>query len=84
MFFELVASAFSLAVQIMLPILGVALVAGAIGGFLRVAFSIDDGVVSFVAKLVAVGFLIYLSGHVAWENLASYTQRIWSGADFYL
>ena len=80
----LIANAFGLMLQLVLPLLAIALVAGAVGGFLRVAFSIDDEIVGFVAKATAICGLIYFLGPEAWEQLQSFTERLWAGQDIYL
>ena len=79
----LIANAFGLVVQLSLPILVAALIAGAVGGFLRVAFSIDDEIIGYVAKVVAVGFLVYFFGPEAWDKLEVFTERLWNGTDIY-
>jgi len=81
---SILGNSLSLAAQITTLFVGAALLGAVVTGMLRAATAIDDEVISFTGKLVAVGCLIFFSSGYVWSLLIDFANRLWGGADFYI
>lgn len=79
----LLVQALRLAIASSLPVLGAALLGALLLGLVRAATQIEDGVLTFVGKFVAVGLLFYLASGIVTTELLNFAERVWTGSDFY-
>ncbi len=75
--------ALRLTLSLILPLLGVMLAGALIAGILRVAMQIEDGLISFVGKLIAVLAFLYLASSSSVVSVTDYATRIWGGNNSY-
>ncbi len=79
----LLLQALRLAVAASLPVLGAALLGAIVLGMIRVATQIEDGVLTFVGKFIAVALLFYLAAGLVTSQTLNFAERVWTGSDFY-
>ena len=79
----LLIQALRLAIAAALPVLGAALFGALMFGMVRVATQIEDGVLTFVGKFIAVGLLFYFASGLVTTELLNFAERVWAGSDFY-
>ena len=79
----IIIQALRLAISACLPVLGAAFVGALIFGMLRVATQIEDGVITFVGKFVAIVLLFYVASGLVTSELLNFAERVWTGSDFY-
>ena len=54
-----------------------------IAGVLQVATQIDDPVIGFIGRLSAVVLLFFFAAAFFSSEMHTFTERLWSGTDFY-
>lgn len=82
--YTLVAYSFAIILKTSVVIVGVCVCASIIAGIVRVSTQIDDAVISYAFKLIAVFALLYFVGGMFVEQLVSYTNGIWGAASSYV
>lgn len=75
---EIFTQGLALALQLMLPLVGVALAAGIIAGFLRTVTRLEDGAINFSLKLAAVVGVLYLFSGAFMNSLLDLARRSWT------
>lgn len=73
---EIATKAMMLALKIAGPILAVTLAIGLLVGVLQAATSIQEQTLTFVPKLIAIGFVILLSGNWMLDEIVGFTQTL--------
>lgn len=80
---ELAHTALSLTLSLLWPAVLVAILAGVLAGVVRAFFNIDDDILGLAFRSIALLFLVYLSGALAWQEIEDFSARVWAGSDIY-
>lgn len=78
-----VANAIGVIIEFGLLVLAAALGAAILAGLFRVATQIDDAVINFAARILAVGAVLFIAGNSIMQSIVSYTSTLWGASSSY-
>lgn len=70
-------TALQLVLQVTWPFLGAAFIGAAVLGVVRGATQIDDDVITFSGKLLAVIMAIFIFGNMLFLKIVAFTEDLW-------
>ena len=76
-------NALGLVVQLSIPFVIVAFMAGLISGIFKVVSQIEDHAIGFASRFIGISLVIYFGGNYFLTQVTSFAQRVWGGNDFY-
>ena len=82
--YTFVAYTFGMVLKISAIVVGVCVCASVFASIVRVSTQVDDNVINYALKSMAVLALLYFVGGEFFEQLLSYAKSVWSAAGSYV